>query len=100
VLVGYYFLRRWRPELRRPFRLPEWMKYVALAVAAYYLFTWAVGLPWCALSGCANGGVGNVLPAYFIGILVLVAYLPLYWIRQRQDKAHAVGGGSGRDEET
>jgi amino acid transporter len=101
VLVGYYFLRRWRPELRRPFRLPEWMKYVALAVAAYYLFTWAVGLPWCALSGCANGGVGNVLPAYFIGILVLVAYLPLYWIRQRQDRAaaHPVAGGSGRDEE-
>jgi amino acid transporter len=99
VLVGYYFLRRWRPELRRPFKLPEWMKYVALAVAAYYLFTWAVGLPWCALSGCANGGVGNVLPAYFIGILVLIAYLPLYWIRQRQDKAHSVAGGSGRDEE-
>jgi amino acid transporter len=99
VLIGYYFLRRWRPELRRPFKLPEWMKYVALAVAAYYLFTWAVGLPWCALSGCANGGVGNVLPAYFIGILVLVAYLPLYWIRQRQDKAHTVAGGSGRDEE-
>jgi amino acid transporter len=99
VLIGYYFLRRWRPELRRPFKLPEWMKYVALAVAAYYLFTWAVGLPWCALSGCANGGVGNVLPAYFIGILVLVAYLPLYWIRQRQDKAHSVAGGSGRDEE-
>ena len=100
VLIGYYFLRRWRPELRRPFRLPEWMKYVALAVAAYYLFTWAVGLPWCALSGCAVGGVGNVLPAYFIGILVLLAYLPIYWIRQRQDRAaHAVGGGSGRDEE-
>ena len=101
VLIGYYFLRRWRPELRRPFRLPEWMKYVALAIAAYYLFTWAVGLPWCALSGCANGGVGNVLPAYFIGILVLVAYLPLYWIRQRQDRAaaHTVAGGSGRDEE-
>jgi amino acid transporter len=99
VLIGYYFLRRWRPELRRPFKLPEWMKYVALALAAYYLFVWAVGLPWCALSGCANGGVGNVLPAYFIGILVLVAYLPIYWIRRRQDKnLPAVAGGSGRDE--
>ncbi len=91
VLVGYYFLRRWRPELRRPFRLPEWMKYVALALAAFYLFVWAVGLPWCALSGCAVGGVGNVLPAYFIGILVLLAYLPLYWIRRRQDARMASG---------
>jgi amino acid transporter len=100
VLVGYYFLRRWRPELRRPFKLPEWMKYVALAVAAYYLFVWAVGLPWCALSGCANGGVGNVLPAYFAGILVLLAYLPIYWIRRRQDRMQTVAGGSGRDEKT
>ena len=99
VLVGYYFLRRWRPELRRPFKLPEFMKYVALAVAAYYLFTWAVGLPWCALSGCAVGGVGNVLPAYFIGILVLLAYLPIYWVRRRQDRAHIITGGSGRDEQ-
>jgi amino acid transporter len=99
VLIGYYFLRRWRPELRRPFKLPEWMKYVALALAAYYLFTWAVGLPWCALSGCAVGGVGNVLPAYFIGILVLLAYLPIYWLRRRSDRVPAVGGGSGRDEE-
>jgi amino acid transporter len=99
VLIGYYFLRRWRPELRRPFKLPEWMKYVALVLAAYYLFTWAVALPWCATSGCAVGGVGNVLPAYFIGIAVLVAYLPIYWIRRQQDKVPVVGGGSGRDEE-
>lgn len=86
VLIGYYFLRRWRPELRRPYRLPEWMKYVALAVGAYYLFVWAVGLPWCALSGCAVGGVGNVLPAYFIGIALMLAYIPLYLWRQRTDR--------------
>jgi len=86
VLIGYYFLRQWRPELRRPFRLPEWAKYIALAVAAFYLFVWAVGLPWCALSGCAVGGVGNVLPAYFIGILLMLAYIPLYWWRQRSDR--------------
>ena len=34
VLVGYYLLRRDRPNLRRPFRLPEFMKYVALGLAA------------------------------------------------------------------
>ena len=27
VLIGYYFLRKWRPNVRRPYRLPEWMKY-------------------------------------------------------------------------
>jgi len=89
VLVGYYFLRRWRPELRRPFRLPEWMKYVALAVAAYYLFTWAVGLPWCALTGCSvGGGVAGVtgIVAYVVGVLLMLAYFPLYVWRQRSDR--------------
>jgi amino acid transporter len=86
VLIGYYFLRRWRPELRRPFRLPEWMKYVALGLGIYYLFVWGVSLPWCALSGCAVGGVGNVLPAYFIGIALMLAYVPLYLWRQRSDR--------------
>ena len=31
VLVGYYLLRKHRPNVRRPFKLPEWMKYVAIA---------------------------------------------------------------------
>jgi amino acid transporter len=95
VLIGYYFLRRWRPELRRPFRLPEWMKYVALAVAAFYAFTWLVSLPWCAASGCASS-LGNVVYAYFIGIIVVLLYIPLYWWRRRSDRLHGVAtGGAG-----
>ena len=116
VLIGYYFLRRWRPELRRPYRLPEWMKYVALAVAAYYAFTWAVGLPWCAIAGCnvnylAGGGTSGLtgVVAYVIGILLALAYFPLYQWRRRQDRrlglaaAPAAGepvpAGAGRDTE-
>jgi len=96
VLIGYYFLRRWRPELRRPFRLPEWMKYVALALAAYYLFTWLVALPWCASTGCGIFSGANELSAYFIGILVLVLYVPIYLIRRYQDRsAVAVSVSSG-----
>jgi len=112
VLLGYYFLRRWRPDLHRPYRLPEFMKYVALGVAALYAFIWAVGLPWCAITGCATGGVGNNLVAYFVGIAVVLAYLPLYWWRKAQDRrlgvvatttatvaadAVPVGAGSDRD---
>ena len=33
VLIGYYLLRKHRPNVRRPFKLPEWMKYVALFIA-------------------------------------------------------------------
>ena len=31
VLIGYFLLRQDKPHLRRPFKLPEFMKYVALA---------------------------------------------------------------------
>ena len=43
VLVGYYLLRKDRPNVRRPFKLPEWMKYVALALAAFYTFIYFYG---------------------------------------------------------
>ena len=45
VLVGYYLLRKHRPNVRRPFRLPEWMKYVALALAALYAVIYFYGGP-------------------------------------------------------
>jgi hypothetical protein len=69
---------------------------VALALAAYYLFTWLVALPWCASTGCGIFSGANELSAYFIGILVLVLYVPIYLIRRYQDRsAVAVGGSSG-----
>ena len=45
VLVGYYLLRKYRPNVRRPFRLPEWMKYVALAIAGFYAIIYFYGGP-------------------------------------------------------
>jgi len=101
VLIGYYFLRRWYPNLKRPFRLPEWAKYVALAVAAFYFIAWAVGIPLCAFNGCAvaSSGITGEL-AFGIGVLLMLLYFPLYLWRQRQDRARVVAGGSGRDEQS
>jgi amino acid transporter len=82
VLLGYYFLRRWRPEILRPFRLPEWMKYVALLLAALYFFAWAVGIPACAIKGCQPGG-GKM---FVIGVIVVLLYFPLYWWRRVEDR--------------
>lgn len=87
VMIGYYFLRRWYPNLRRPFRLPEWMKYVALFVAAFYLVAWGWGIPLCSIHGCAVGS-GNELPQFFIGWAVVLAWFPLYWWRKRRDRAN------------
>jgi amino acid transporter len=82
VLVGYYLLRRDRPNLRRPFRLPEWMKYAALGLAAFYAVIYFYGGPVYASCPCSLAG-RNTLVYYFIGLGTLASYLPLYWYRKR-----------------
>jgi amino acid transporter len=82
VLIGYYFLRRWRPEIHRPFKLPEWMKYVAVALAVLYFIVWAVGIPACAIEGCQLGG-GKM---FLIGVFVVLLYFPLNWWRRSEDR--------------
>jgi len=107
VLIGYYLLRRYRPNVRRPFRLPEWMKYVALGLAAVYTFIYFYGGITYANCACSLAG-HSTLPYYFAGWGVLIAYLPLYWWRRYQDvksgaakpltigqEAAAAAGGGG-----
>jgi amino acid transporter len=84
VLVGYYLLRKDRPNVRRPFKLPEWMKYLALALAAFYTFIYFYGGITYAQCACSQAG-HSTLPYYFAGFAVLAAYLPLYWWRKRDD---------------
>jgi amino acid transporter len=88
VLVGYYLLRKYRPNVRRPFRLPEFMKYVALGIAAMYAVIYFWGGPVYASCSCSQAG-HSTLPYYFIGIGVLLAYLPLYWFRKRVEDPRA-----------
>jgi amino acid transporter len=86
VLVGYYLLRKHRPNVRRPFKLPEFMKYIALGLAAFYAIIYFYGGPIYAACTCSLAG-RSTLVYYFIGIGTLLAYLPLYWYRKRvEDK--------------
>jgi amino acid transporter len=85
VLVGYFLLRQMRPNVRRPFKLPEWMKWVALAIAAVYTIIYFYGGPVYANCTC-NAAGRKTLPYYFIGIVVVLAYYPLYRWRKRDDK--------------
>jgi amino acid transporter len=80
VLVGYYFLRKDRPDMKRPVRLPEFFKYIALALAAFYFVIWLYG--------------GNDTKVYyFIGWAILLAYIPFYLYRVKvEDPKHAAGG--------
>jgi amino acid transporter len=84
VLVGYYLLRKHRPNVRRPFRLPEWMKYLALLMALVYAIIYFWGGPVYASCTC-NAAGRTTLPYYFIGLAVLAAYYPLYLWRKRGD---------------
>ena len=82
VLVGYFLLRKHRPNVRRPFRLPEWMKYVAIAIAVLYAIIYFYGGPIYASCACNAAGT-KTLPFYFIGWGVLLLYLPLYYWRKK-----------------
>src|SRR5438067_9314795 len=83
VLVGYYLLRKYKPNARRPFKLPEFMKYVALGMAVLYFVIWLYG-------GIYYSKIGNTLVYYLAGWGVLAAYLPLYWYRVKvEDKRTA-----------
>ena len=75
VLIGYYLLRKHRPNVRRPFKLPEWMKYVALVLAGFYAIIYFYGGPVYANCTC-NAAGHKTLPYYFLGIVVLLAHYP------------------------
>jgi amino acid transporter len=92
VLIGYYLLRKHRPNVRRPFKLPEWMKYVALGIAGLYAVIYFYGGPVYASCTC-NAAGRKTLPYYFIGIVVVLLYFPLWWYRKYvQDKRHVAPG--------
>ena len=79
VLIGYYLLRNDRPNVKRPFKLPEYFKYISLALAALYFFVWLVG-------GIIYSYIGGQAIYYFLGVIAVFAYLPLYRYRQREDR--------------
>ena len=83
VLVGYYLLRRYEPDRRRPVRLPEFFKWIALAMAVGYFIIWSYGgLVYTSLPNAALGG-NDTRIYFFIGWVILLSYLPLYWYRKR-----------------
>src|ERR687886_1768749 len=80
VLVGYYLLRKYRPNVTRPFRLPEFFKYIALGMAVLFAVIWLYG-------GISYARIGNTEVYYFLGWAVALTYIPFYLYRTRvEDK--------------
>jgi amino acid transporter len=95
VLVAYWYLRQFRPNLPRPVRLPEFMKYVALAMAAFFLVIYFYGGPQYASCSCSQAGK-STLPYYFMGFGVLALYLPMFLYRHYvEDRRDPTGASSG-----
>lgn len=85
VLVAYYLLRRDRPNVPRPFKLPEWMKYLALVLAGIYALDYFYGGPVWAVSKFTIAHQ-STLVFYLLGIVTLATYAPLYWWRKWTDR--------------
>ena len=74
VLIGFYLLSRFRPDIARPVRMPGFFKYIALAMAALYFVIWSYG-------GYEYARIGDTRIYYFIGWLVALSYVFFYWYR-------------------
>jgi amino acid transporter len=85
VMMGFfsYFVhRQTRTSIERPFRLHGSMRWVALALGIFCAFLWAFG-------GWNSPSVVIGTPShelFFIGVLIVAAYLPLYLWRRVSDK--------------
>lgn len=83
VLIGYYLLKKHRPNLKRPFNLPNFFMYISLAIAALYFFVWLIG-------GIIYSYIGGQAIYYFLGVIAIFLYLPLYQYRKWEDRRHGI----------
>ena len=93
VLIGYYLLRRYRPDMSRPVRLPGFFKYIALAMAALYFVIWSYG----GYESLPNASLQQRHRIYyFIGWLMPVSYVLFYWYRVSRSRIPSTARPAGR----
>lgn len=83
ALAGYFMMRQFQPERVSPFRLPGFFKWLALAAAAFLAFTFFVG-GWNAPGVVVGPGTSHFL--FIFGVLIVLAYVPLYAWRAITDR--------------
>jgi amino acid transporter len=83
ALAGYFVYRHLRPDEHRPFRLPTWCKWLALAIFVFWMAIYFFG-GWNSPKIVVGPGQGPGL--YLLGLLIVALYAPLYWWRAWQDR--------------
>ena len=81
ALIGYFLYRQNYPDLKRPVRMPGFMRYLALAIGVFFLFVWPYGGYYA--SDIAVGPGKRWL--FFLGLGVCLLYLPLHAYRRFVD---------------
>ena len=89
ALVGYFVYRQLRPDVERPFRLPTFAKWIALAIFIVWTVIYFYG-GWNSPKIVVGPDQGPGL--YLLGLLIVALYAPLYWWRAWQDRRLAAAG--------
>jgi amino acid transporter len=89
TFAGYFIYRHMRPDEHRPFRLPTWCKWLALAAFIFWMVIYFFG-GWNSPKVVVGPGQGPGL--YLLGLLIVALYAPLYWWRAWQDRRLAAAG--------
>ena len=92
ALAGYFVYRHLRPNEHRPFRLPTWCKWLALAIFIFWMVIYFFG-GWNSPKVVVGPGQGPGL--YLLGLLIVALYAPLYLWRAWQDRRLAAASKLG-----
>jgi amino acid transporter len=94
ALFGYFLYRQGHPDVPRPVRMPGFLRYVALGISVVFLFVWIYG--GYHASDIAVGPGKRWL--FFLGLGILLLYLPLYAYRRYVEDGGAVDAAVSREE--
>jgi amino acid transporter len=86
-LFGYFLMRQMQPERISPFRLPAFFRWIALTCALFLTFDYFVG-GWNSPNIVVGPGEGHFL--FLMGIVIVAAYVPLYWWRTISDRRRGI----------
>lgn len=86
ALFGYFLHRQYHPEYVRPVRMPGFLRWVALAIFVFFMFIWVYG-GWNAPKLVVGPNESSFL--FFLGLVIIAAYLPLYAWRRRAEGLRA-----------
>jgi len=86
ALAGYFVYRQLRPEVHRPYRLPNFFKWIALAIFVFWMVVY-----WYGGFNAPRIVVGpDETPFLFVlGLGIMCLYFPLYWWRAASDRRRA-----------